>query len=148
MAFTNMLLCYDSTLEGRRALITGAELAQKLGAQTHLLAIAPTIVGGAMMDMPSNVALREEDRQVRDILREGVERLRGRGLAATGRLAFGRPMDQIAAVAKELKVDLIVIGHRPSVGLARWWTGPGNIQLLDIVACSVLVSIEPPSAVT
>ena len=43
-----MLLCYDSTLEGRRALLQGAELAQALGAETHLLAVTRTIVGGAM----------------------------------------------------------------------------------------------------
>jgi hypothetical protein len=27
--------------------------------------------------------------------------------------------------------------------MARWWTGPGNEQLLDRVACSILVSIDP-----
>jgi hypothetical protein len=27
--------------------------------------------------------------------------------------------------------------------LARWWAGPGNAQLLDLVGCSVLVSIDP-----
>jgi nucleotide-binding universal stress UspA family protein len=144
-SFKNLLLCYDSTLEGRRALIQGAELAEALKAETRLLAIAGTIVGGAMVDMPSEEALRAEDKTVREVLRDGVERLRGRGLVATGHLAFGRPMDQIAAMARKYKVDLIIIGHRPSVGLARWWAGPGNTQLLDLVTCSVLVSIEPPA---
>jgi hypothetical protein len=40
--YCNILLCYDSTREGRRALIQGAELAQQLGAETHLLAIVPS----------------------------------------------------------------------------------------------------------
>jgi nucleotide-binding universal stress UspA family protein len=142
-AFTNILLCYDSTREGRRALLQGAELAEKLGAETHLLAIAPTIVGDPMVALPSEVALREEERNIKDVLREGVERLRARGLVATGHLAFGRPIEHIPAVARDLAVDLIIIGHRPCGALARWWTGPGNSQLLDLVDCSILVSIDP-----
>ena len=142
-AFKNILLCYDSTREGRRALLQGAELAEKLGAETHLLAIAATIVGGHMVELPSEVALREEEKNIKDVLREGVERLRARGLVATGHLAFGRPIEQIPAVARDLDVDLIIIGHRPCGVMARWWAGPGNAQLLDLIDCSILVSIDP-----
>jgi nucleotide-binding universal stress UspA family protein len=141
-SFKNILLCYDSTREGRRALLQGAELAEKLSAETHLLAIATTLTGGSMVELPSEVALREEDKTIREILREGVERLRARGLVATGHLAFGRPIEQIPAVARALGVDLIVIGHRPCGVMARWWAGPGNAQLLDLVTCSILVSID------
>jgi nucleotide-binding universal stress UspA family protein len=142
-SFKNILLCYDSTREGRRALLQGAELAEKVGAETHLLAIAATIVGGHMVELPSEVALREEEKNIKEVLREGVERLRARGLVATGHLAFGRPIEQIPAVARDLGVDLIVIGHRPCGVMARWWAGPGNAQLLDLVDCSILVSVDP-----
>jgi nucleotide-binding universal stress UspA family protein len=141
--FKKILLCYDSTREGRRALIQGAELAQQIGAETHLLAIAPTVVGSSMVAMPSEAALREEDRNIREVLHEGVERLRARGLTATGHLAFGNPIEQIPLVAQDLEVDLIVIGHRPCGVVERWWAGPGNAQLLDHIACSILVSIDP-----
>jgi nucleotide-binding universal stress UspA family protein len=141
--FRNILLCYDSTREGRRALLQGAELAEKLGAETHLLAIATSLAGGHMVELPSEVALREEEKYIKEVLREGVERLRERGLIATGYLAFGNPIDQISAVARNLGVDLIVIGHRPCGVVKRWWAGPGNAQLLDLVGCSILVSIDP-----
>jgi nucleotide-binding universal stress UspA family protein len=145
MAFSKILLCYDSTREGRRALIQGAELAQRLGAETHLLAIAPTVVGNTLVDMPSAVALENEERAIRQVLQEGVERLQARGLTATGHLAFGRPIDHIPAVARHLGVDLIIIGHEPTGSLARWWAAqdPGHGQLLDYVDCSILVSIDP-----
>lgn len=145
-AFKNILLCYDSTREGRRALIQGAELAQQLGAETHLLAVAPTVVGSSMVDMPSAVVLSEEEKAIREVLHEGVQRLRARGLTATGHLAFGRPIEQIPAVARSLDVDLIVIGHKPCGVVERWWAGPGNAQLLDHIACSILVSIDPGEA--
>jgi len=140
--FKNILLCYDSTREGRKALIQGAELAQKMGAETHLLAISATVFGGGMVDAPSGAACRQEELTIKEILREGVERLRGRGLKATGHLAFGRPIDQIPAVARALGVDLVVVGHKPCGVVARWWMGPGNTPLLDRVNCSILVSID------
>jgi nucleotide-binding universal stress UspA family protein len=136
-----ILLCYDSTREGRRALIQGAELAQQLGAETHLLAVA-SAVGRAGVGQPSDLAMREEEEAIKQVLREGVERLRARGLKATGHLAFGRPIDQIPAVARGLGVDLIVVGYRPCGLMERWWAGPGNEQLLDLVNCSILVSID------
>ena len=105
-------------------------------------------VGDPLVALPSEVALREEEKYIREVLHEGVERLRGRGLAATGHLAFGRPIEQIPAVARALGVDLIVIGHRPCGVMARWWAGPGNAQLLDLVTCSILVSIDPTETAT
>jgi nucleotide-binding universal stress UspA family protein len=141
MAFTKILLCYDSTREGRRALIQGAELAQKLGAETHLLAIAPTLVGSTMIDMPAAVVLEDEEQAIREVLHEGVERLRARGLSAKGHLAFGRPIDHIPAVARQLGIDLIIIGHEPTGALAT--ADSGHAQLLDYVDCSILVSIDP-----
>jgi nucleotide-binding universal stress UspA family protein len=139
--YKSILLCYDSTREGRRALLHGAELAQDLGAQTHLLAIAPG-GSGSMMGQPSEVAMRAAENNIKEVLREGVERLRARGLIATGHLVFGRPLDQIPKVAQSLGVDLIVVGYRPCGVMARWWAGPGNAQLLDQVTCSILVSID------
>jgi len=141
-SYKNVLLCYDATREGRRALLQGAELVQELRAETHLLAVA-SAVGGNMVGEPSAVAMREEEKNIREVLREGVERLRARGLVATGHLTFGRPIDQIPKVARGLGVDLIVVGYRPCGVMARWWTGPGNAQLLDMVDCSILVSIDP-----
>jgi nucleotide-binding universal stress UspA family protein len=141
-AFSKVLLCYDSSREGRRALIQGAELAQHVDAETHLLAIAPGFAG-SMVDSLSEVAVRQYEKNIKDVLREGVERLRARGLSATGHLVFDNPIDQIPAVARRLGVDLIVVGHRPRGPTARWWAGPGNAQLLDRVDCSILVSIDP-----
>jgi nucleotide-binding universal stress UspA family protein len=77
----------------------------------------------------------------RDILQEGVEWLRERGLQAQGHFAFGHPIDEIAALAESLQVDLVVVGHRCRNGLARWWMGAGNTPLLDRVKCSILVAV-------
>jgi nucleotide-binding universal stress UspA family protein len=151
-SFNRILLCYDSTPEGRRALRQGAELAVMLGAETHLLAIAsnePSVVGEAMAGATmvgagaAIAGLLENQKTVKDLLDDGVQRLQALGLFATGYLAFGSAVDEIAAAAQTLGVDLIVVGHKTRGALARWWAGPGESRLLDLVGCSVLVSIDP-----
>jgi nucleotide-binding universal stress UspA family protein len=143
MSFNRILLCYDTTREGRRALRYGADLAQQLGAQTHLLAVRDNAYLTVGYDVLVAQAAEAEEQLAKDILHEGVERLKARGVSATGYFAIGNPLDQIPHFAERLKADLIVVGHKPCGVLARWWNGPGNGLLLDRVKCSVLVAIAP-----
>ena len=57
------------------------------------------------------------------ILAEGVERLKAMGFSPTARLGMGAPAQQIAGVAEEIGANLVVVGHRPTGPLARWWFG-------------------------
>lgn len=141
-SFHKLLLCYDSTREGRKALIQGADLAQALGAETHLLSVSAAFTGAGMV-MPTGFGMSEEERKIKEILCEGIERLRARGLKATGYIAYGNPIEQIPHMARKLQVDLVVLGHRRRGPLARWWMGAGNALLLDVLDCSILVSMEP-----
>ncbi|MDF3831778.1 universal stress protein [Cupriavidus basilensis] len=144
--FSRILLCYDATREGRRALRYGAELAQQLHADTHLLAVLESAHWLHGFDALAADALSIEERAAKEILSEGVSKLKASGVTATGHFAVGSPIDQIARVAHALKVDLIVVGHRRCGLLARWWAGPGHGLLLDRVSCSILVAIDPSDA--
>ncbi|MDR5820067.1 MULTISPECIES: universal stress protein [unclassified Caballeronia] len=141
-SYRKILLCYDGSREGRKALRQGANLALDLKAETHILAVVDmrssiAQSAGLLTDMACG---RFED-AARDILQEGVDWLRERGLPAQGHFAFGHPIDEIAALAEQLNVDLVVVGHRCRNGLARWWMGAGNTPLLDRVKCSILVAV-------
>jgi nucleotide-binding universal stress UspA family protein len=59
--FKRVLLCYDSTEAGRRALRRGAELAILLGAQVYVLSIVPNPQpsGGFWWSGASRVSLAE-----------------------------------------------------------------------------------------
>jgi nucleotide-binding universal stress UspA family protein len=83
---------------------------------------------------------------VKSVLEEGLRKLAGRGIRATGHFAIGDPLDQIPFFAEDLKVDLIVVGHRRASPLARWWGGRTDGLLLDRVSCSVLVTMGPQTA--
>lgn len=142
-SYSKMLLCYDGTREGRKALRCGANLALDLKAETHLLSIVDMRTSIAQSaGLLTDVACGRFEDAAREILAEGVDWLTERGVTAHGHFAFGHPIDEIARLANELKVDLVVVGHRARSGLSRWWMGSGNTLLLDRVSCSILVAVS------
>lgn len=144
--FSRILLCYDGSRDGRRALRYGAELARRIGAEAHLLAVLEHAYWIQGFDAVAGDAQMVEEQSAREILREGVDRLRACGIETTGHFATGSPIDQIARMANALHVDLIVVGHSRCGVLKRWWAGNGNGLLLDKVSCSVLVAIDQGEA--
>jgi nucleotide-binding universal stress UspA family protein len=140
-SYKKILLCYDGSREGRKALRCGADLALDLHAETHLLSVVDmrsTIAQSA--GLLTDVACGRFEETAREILQEGVDWLTERGVHAQGHFAFGHPIDEIANLANELNADLVVVGHRCRTGLSRWWMGAGNTLLLDRVSCSILVA--------
>lgn len=141
--YRKLLLAYNGTREGRAALREGAYIAQRCQSQTCLLAVmrAPTPLAMAE-GMLLEEYMREEHRHSREILDEGVAKLRALGLEAEGYLAYGDPVEQIVTHAGQLGVDLIVVGHRHRGALARWWHADSvGASLLERAPCSFLVSL-------
>ncbi len=141
--YRTILLAYDGSHEGRLALREGAEVAAACRAKAWLLAVlnlAPGIALGEGFDT-GHVVDRDVARY-RRILDEGVELLRGHGINAEGRMVQGQPSERIAATAREIGADLIVVGHRNMGRLARWWQGASvSASLLEQAPCSILVAI-------
>jgi len=143
--YKQILLAYDGSETGRRALREFAELAERLNAQVHLLAVVPTYAGLVMAEGMILEDTFEKERELfQEVLDEGLARLRARGLVADGRVTHGEPVDEICAYAKELKADLICVGHRHSNSWAqRWWRGSLSKTLTDHAQCSVLIAMAP-----
>ncbi|HUX73496.1 MAG TPA: universal stress protein [Steroidobacteraceae bacterium] len=142
--FKRVLLCYDGSAVGRRALRRGAELAILVGAKVHVLSIVPTsvvdpvIVAGAI----GQSCLAGDKRENRKLLDESIEWLRQRGVAAEGYLANGNTIDVILAYAKKLDIDLIVLGHYPQPAGGFWWSGPQRTSLAERANCCVFVAVD------
>ncbi|MDH6152119.1 MULTISPECIES: universal stress protein [Paraburkholderia] len=150
-SFKRILLCYDGTREGQHALKDGAALAQDLNAEVHLLSVLNNTAWMQGADITSAVPIDFINESAKTLLDEGLQKLAARGIRATGHLAIGEPLDEIPFFANDLKADLVVVGHRRSHGLARWWGGRHDGLLLDRVTCSVLVTMgaatDAPAAV-
>ena len=135
--YKKVLLAYDGSIEGRRALREGAKLAQLCRAEVFLLAVvelSPIVIPDAGLAVPTD----EQTANYESILAEGVERLKALGFSPTARLENGDPGHKIADVAEEIGAHLVVVGHRPQGPLARWFGSVGS-YLVKRLRCSVLV---------
>jgi len=144
MKYRKILLAYNGSAEGKRALVECAELANFLGAETHLLAVASMPPSLFLTEgfVPEEL-LEEEKKRTQTVLDEGIASLKEKGFAASGHLAVGEPVEEICRAAKELGVDLIVVGHNQKTSFAaRWWKGSVGSAILDYAPCSLLVALS------
>jgi len=142
--YTRILMAYDGSEEGRKALVECGDLAGLLQTEVHLLAVIPSYAGIMVAEgMIIEDNYDQEKARYQAILEEGLARLRSRGLTAVdGRVAHGEPVDEICACAKEIGADLICVGHRrASTWAQRWWRGSLGKNLMDHSPCSVLIAM-------
>ncbi len=144
--FKRVLLCYDGSDVGRRALKRGAELAILVGARVFVLSIVPNgmadaaVVAGAA----GHACIVDEQEGHRRLLDESVEWLKARNVAAEGYLASGNNLEQIVAFARRLAVDLIVLGHYPQPAGGFWWGSSQRASLAERANCCVFVAVSQP----
>ncbi|TAK45424.1 MAG: universal stress protein [Betaproteobacteria bacterium] len=144
MKYQKILLAYNGTQEGKRALLECADLAGFLQAETHLLAVASMPPSLFLTEgfVPEEL-LEEEKKRTQQVLDEGVKTLAGRGFVSQGHLAVGEPVEEICRLAKELGAELIVLGHNQTTSFAaRWWKGSVGASLIDYAPCSVLIALS------
>jgi nucleotide-binding universal stress UspA family protein len=147
--YKTVLLCYDGSAEGRKALREGAMLARAMASETHLLAICRDLVSTSPPEGMTSVLVECEDTVARAVLDEGVRKLIDLGVKAQGTLLIGDPLVHIPSFAAKIHADLVVIGHRPRGRLARWWSESPQPVLLNRVPCSMLIAMncdEQPTA--
>ena len=140
--YKTVLLCYDGSKEGRKALREGAMLARAMGSETHLLAICRDLVSTAPPQGLTSVLLDCEEIAARAVLEEGVQKLTDLGVKAEGTLLIGDPLVHIPSFAARIHADLIVVGHRPRGRLERWWSESPQPVLLNKVGCTMLIAMN------
>jgi len=144
MKYRKILLAYNGSVEGKRALVECAELANFLQAETHLLAVASMPPSLFLTEgfVPEEL-LEEEKKRTQTVLDEGIASLKQKGFNAVGHLAVGEPVEEICRLARDLSVDLIVVGHNQNTSFAaRWWKGSVGASILDYAPCSLLVALS------
>jgi nucleotide-binding universal stress UspA family protein len=142
--YKQILIAYDGSDESRGALTECGSLATSLIAKVHLLAVIPSYAGIMVAEGMIIEDNYERERQhYRDVLEEGLSKIRWRGCAVDGEVVHGEPVDEICERARKLNADLICVGHRhASTWAQRWWRGSVGKTLVDHAPCSVLITMS------
>ena len=144
--YKRILLAYDGSDAGQKALLDCRELANWSQSELFLIAVMPSAMSfvgleGGVYD----IELEErEKKKYRAVLDEGLRRLSEAGYSARGELVAGEAIDEITRYARKMEADLIVVGHKHlDSWAARWWRGSISGALIEHAPCSVLVVITP-----
>ncbi len=142
--YKRILLAYDGSESGQKALLDCHDLAQWGHSELFLLAVMPlalTALGPEGSFYDESMQERERARY-QSILDVGLRRLADSGLSARGEVLVGDAVDEIVRYARDKEVDLIVVGHKHLDGwAARWWRGSVSKALIEHAPCNVLVVI-------
>ncbi|TFZ07903.1 universal stress protein [Ramlibacter humi] len=144
--YKRILLAYDGSDAGQKALLDCQELAQWSKSELFLIAVMPSAMSfvgleGGVYD----VELEERERaKYRSILQDGLRRLEQAGYTARGEVVTGEAIDEITKFARKVDANLIVVGHKHlDSWAARWWRGSISGALIEHSPCSVLAVITP-----
>ena len=139
--YKRILLAYDGSDAGQKALLESRELAQWSGSELFLVAVMPSAMSfvgleGGVYD----VELEERERaKYHSILQDGLRRLEQAGYSARGEVVTGEAIDEITKYARKIGANLIIVGHRHlDSWAARWWRGSISGALVEHAPCSVL----------
>jgi nucleotide-binding universal stress UspA family protein len=142
--YKRILVAYDGSDAGQKALLDCRELANWSQSRLHLVAVMPSAMSfvgleGGVYD----VELEErEKKKYRGVLEDGLRRLSECGWEAQGEVVTGEAIEEITKYARKIEADLIVVGHKHlDSWAARWWRGSISGALIEHAPCSVLVVI-------
>lgn len=138
--YRRILLAYDGTAEGARALREGALLAKQCCSQIVLLAVVPESSGTRLAEGVYGGAVAQQIDTYKDLLARAVAWMEARGYNPVAKLVIGEPAPVIGAVAKEVDADLVVVAHHHQGFLARWWSGSTDSYLSDHLGCTLLIA--------
>ncbi len=142
--YKRILLAYDGSKAGQKALLDCADIAQWSQSSLSLIAVTPLYLD--LMGVESGVydrTLAEHEKvKFTGILDEGLRQLAESGHKAHGEVLVGEIVDEINKYARKIDADLIVVGHKHLEGwAARWWSGSVSKSLIEDAPCNVLVVI-------
>ena len=142
--YKRILLAYDGSESGQKALLDCKDLVQWSGATLTLVAVMPhhiDFIGAEGGFYDPKITEREKE-NYKTILEQGLRVLSEAGNQASGEVLVGDTVTEITGYARKINADLIVVGHKHLEGwAARWWRGSSSGALIEHAHCSVLVAI-------
>jgi nucleotide-binding universal stress UspA family protein len=135
-----ILLATDGSEDAARAARVAADLAERAGAELHVVHAWQADPPKAYAVTVSNTSVRWCEQQAGKLLDRQVEQIeRAGGAVAEGHLLRGEPVEKITELAEDLDVDLVVVGRRGLGTARRLTTGSVSEGVVRDASCPVLV---------
>jgi len=147
--YKRILVAYNGTLESRNALHECIHLTRNIQSEVHLLMIVkpPISTVNMVADFAYPItdyedpSFDEKQKESQLKLDDGYQQLETAGITATKHLEIGEPVDVIERLAKDLEINLVIVGHSKKKSTAfRWWAGTTDAKLTEKIQCSLLIA--------
>jgi nucleotide-binding universal stress UspA family protein len=135
--FQKILVAYDGSKAANHAFRTAMELAKPLAASLIILAVAQLPEPATMVE--TSAMLESAKEHYEKEFKHLRTRAKAVGVDLHTRVAVGHAAEQILHQAVELKVDLIIMGHRGGSRVKEWLLGSVSKRVITYAPCSVLV---------
>lgn len=140
MTFKRIMVPYDGSAGAKRALEVAVDLARLTDAELLALAVEAHLPHYAATVGEVQEEQRLEETEARANLGEAVDYARRRGIELRTEIRAGNVAHTIVQAARELNVDLIVIGHSGRSGLWGHLLGTTADRVSEQATCSVLIT--------
>jgi nucleotide-binding universal stress UspA family protein len=147
--YKHIILAYDGSITGQKALLELEELAHWGQPRLTLVAVAPNPLDVGSMEMgyyaSANQGPLEETLAAQ--LAQGVHTLKAMGYTVEGEVLKGEVIRELSSFAERSGADLIVVGHKHEPNLLRrWWSGSTAKSLVEESPCNVLIVVDRSQA--
>lgn len=144
---TKILVATDGSKDAKLAVSVAVDLSERTGAELHVVhaqrkpQALPLARPGLAYPFVETISHPDTcKREAEELLEEQVEMIRDTGGNVAGaHLRDGRPADEIAALAQELEVGLVVVGSRGAGPVKRLVTGSVSERIVQLAPCPTLV---------
>jgi nucleotide-binding universal stress UspA family protein len=132
-----ILLGYDGSPSAGDAFTFAVDLAQRYGAELHVLAVARP---PEYAEDVESMAVMENSRKHYDkVLGSLKPRLEQATIKTHTHVVIGHPAEQLVRYAEGHGIDHIVVGHRGHTMFDRWLIGSVARQVIAYAHCAVTV---------
>src|SRR5262245_1740192 len=142
-----VVVATDFSDGAERALTVGVGYAKLLGATVDLVHVFPLPASGVMSPLPGAVPMPPPPPDVLEEIERRLdalgEKVRAVGVERLTTVREGKPADEIAAYARRVAAELIVVGTHGRTGIRKALLGSVAEQVLQKARCPVLV-VPPP----
>ena len=142
--YKKILVATDGSENAGRAMLSGIDIAKKLGAKVYAVCVVPTHpsssmpIGSRMMrwEVPFKIMMEEATKAVEQI----ADACSSSGVEVETVILEGHPAEEIIKYAEDSNMDLIVMGSLGKTGLTRLLIGSVAEEVLRHSKVDVMVS--------